>query len=1141
MEPQSEVVYQLDSRALINILTNAGEFDKGLRHGVSWFVNNAMELERQIMGGSASVVSRGVAGPGLNARDFGNKVIVPLIKISVGRLLNRRQMGNLGAFLRLVSSIYKPESIPQATPEFHMIFDVTEQRLAQLGNLQTVAGGSTTTSYDLIVSLERQVVSIEFDTQEIFYTNDPLIIAQAIARELETEETSWDLTLLVEHAKFCARQPLLAEVCQLKDAAKINDTSEGTIIKACQLENLVCGAVNRNPRNFISLLHTGLKGIDGAPTNSVVVTTNTVYRNSALDTRLSSVAIENDPKVYTYNVNGAIGMSGIATFGKVVPELTQRDLLPPDFPSVYDPVAKSKYGDSCTPEPDFRMSAINMGHDEHMPLIALDATKFSMHGNMSVESTLTQPCVKRLFFTVGTCPIIYSSLNPSSFYNESDQREITPSMVAMRAPSSSYIMDLDRGNKVQEITLSNLHRRFLSNNPSAFNLPVFVRKFMRLRDALPSFNELEQSRLIFHNTWDEKMQDIQSVFDFDPRHMIVQHRGQRSDAGGMIISQELINGGHEADNFVFAINRVCMYNSSPLNMKANELIGVLSSMYKFLPPCLAIDNYLTFVAAALEDSTESGVTDLLDIRQLPLNARSQISNQCLQRLYNNGDHYLPLSDPYCQLVILSNLERLVENANTPEDLAKNLVYRVIINTIRSGMTALLNLFATLFEEPDYSIFDHHMMPYSLLYTQRGNDQQNLFLNIVYGAVLPVLTTKIYRNSGQLNSETVVIEQLGYRSFTEACFVNKSHRLDEHHVHDLWSGEIDDNRIELVRQVWKQRVVLLHKTFGNSKPYLGVLGNLHYSTRISEPTMRDHFDVNYYSGISYLCVRTTRFTGHGMTVMPKESARLVTGNMYAGFPVAESTGKSVWTQCMELAVTPSGLDKLGVYIPNVLVTNLNGFGVNFETSNVNSIIVMDLYNGFTPETQTTAAPVYNILPTCGRYDFDVEVDYQLPDQLTSRYSQCPTLLHFFGVGFDKIKALIEMNQLPPEHSYSLFMQSVNRGGVFATIPVIFRDHTLLTETEIMKRTLYGTPDDRNLYRPTLGLMFADNYVIGKNGEFIFRQPASAQSPVTLALSPKVLGETMMNGVLFGDAEYGFNIKLAKYTGVTVSTHIDINGY
>ncbi|WP_206667777.1 hypothetical protein, partial [Salmonella enterica] len=414
-------------------------------------------------------------------------------------------------------------------------------------------------------------------------------------------------------------------------------------------------------------------------------------------------------------------------------------------------------------------------------------------------------------------------------------------------------------------------------------------------------------------------------------------------------------------------------------------------------------------------------------------------------------------------------------------------------------------------------------------------------NIVYGGVLPVLTTKLYRNSMHLEAETVTIEQLGYRSFTQSCFVNTSHRLNEDHVHELWSGMYNDNHIEIVRPVWKQRVVLLNKTFGNSKPYMGLLGHLHYSTRIVETVLTDHFDVNYYSGISYLCVRTTRFTGHGMTVMPKESARLVTGNMYAGFPVAESTGKSVWTQCMELAVTPAGLDKLGVYIPNVLVTNLNGFGVNFETSNVNAIIVMDLYNGFTPETQTTAAPVYNILPTCGRYDFDVEIDYTTPDQLTSRYSQCPTLLHFFGVGFDKLKTLIDANQLPPEHSFSLFMQSVNRGGVFATIPVIFRDHSLLTDTEIMKRTLYGTPDDRNLYRPTLGLMFADNYVIGKNGEFIFRQPASAQSPVTLALSPKILGETMMNGVLFGDAEYGFNIKLAKYTGVTVSTHVDINGY
>uniref|UniRef100_A0AB33V6U5 Polyprotein n=1 Tax=Latid herpesvirus 1 TaxID=3096545 RepID=A0AB33V6U5_9VIRU len=1143
MEPQHEILHQLDTPSITKILQNTGEFAKGTLSGIEWFINNAAERESLILGGDGSIISRGVRGPGLAARDFGKKVIVPLMKIAVGRLLNVRQMNNLGALMRLVSVLMRPETLPQAQAEFHMVFEVTEQRLAQPGNLSTVAGGASTTSYDLIINLERKVVSIEIDSQEIFCTNDPLVMAQAIAAELESAETTWDLTLLVEHAKYCARQPLLVELCQLKDAAKNNDSTEGVIISVCQLENLVCGALNRQPHNFISLIHTGLKIIDGTPSNSVVVTTSTVFRNGSLDNRLASLSLEAPAAPLTYSVNGAVGMSSIARFGRPVPELAPGRLqVSNKYPKIYNPESKSVYGLADEPPEPLKVAGVNLGHNEHIPVVPLDGTKFSADGGMSVEDTLTQGCVKRLFFTVGTCPVVYGSVPPESLYGESGKSsEITPEAIALRSPSSSYIMNHDQGCAAQEVSLELLHRLYYADNPDAFDVGVFARK-LRGVQAIRLFDEEQSAALLLEKTWEAKVENQQSVFEFDPRHMLINHRGGRDEPGG--VNVVAVEGGDDRDEFIRAIPRVCMYNSSPMSMLQNELVGVLATMYQLAPPTQEMTRYLSMIKTALEDGTVTGLEDVAALRLMGLTGGAEIDEAMVHRLFNAGENYLPLSDPYCQLVLIDRLERFMRGIDAGGEFYQALpVLRELVTVMRGGVTGVISVFEKLFSNTAFSIYDPDVMINSLCQTPRGTPEQNLFLNVVYGAILPLFSNRLARLEADRHfaAEEVHIQGLVYKSYGGACFVGRSHRLPAARIEILWEDDIGTAAPVITRPLWKQRVAALRNAFGGTCPYVGFLGGLHCATRLDRETVTGHFDKKYYSGMAYMCVRTTRFNGHGMCVIPRGSARLITGNMYAGTPVSEPVGKSVWTQCMEFKVAPSGIDKLGVLIPNVLCTELNGMGVSFNVRDLNAIVILEAYNGFTPESKTTSAHVHNILPICGRYDATGDINYERPDIITHRYSQCPTLLHRLANGFDKLQRVIEERQLPPEHSYSLVIQSTGRGNVFATLPPVLHTAELMTEHEILKRTLDATPEDRNLYRPTLGIIFSDNYVIGKNGSYIFRQNQDTQPPMTRALAPKILGESMVNGVSYGDMEYGFAIKLAKYTGVSVSVRTDINAY
>ncbi|AUG72292.1 ORF39 [black bullhead herpesvirus] len=1120
-----ENLFRLDDSVLKAVGHTRSPFDSGLPDGVKWFINNAMALKDLYLPANASLQTFGTAGPGLNMRDFGQKVIVPLLKITIGRYLTKAQAGNLGAFLRLVSDTFRPASLPQAQAEFHMLFELTEQRVAQTGNLQTVGGGSTTTTYDIIVSLERKIVSTEIDTMELFYTNDPALISESIIRELESMQTALDLSVLLEHAKFCARQPLLGEMCGLKEAARQNDLTDGAIIQACQLENIVCGSLNRNPKNMLSLLHTGLKILDLPPKDGVVVTTNTVFQNSSLDRHLSESHVSGSDEMYIYNVNGAAGMPTIATFGRTIPPDAALRARNAPLPLITTETARSKYGGLKNVD---NVLAVHLGNNEAIPIIPLDSTKFSMYGNTSVETTMTQECIKRLFFTVGTCPKIYDSIAPGSFYGPTPGGdEITPAMVALRSPSSTYIMDMDRGDRVQEITLRDLHRTFYADNKQAFDIAAFARKFAKLVDPLETFDEVETARLFLEPEWERKMASQHSIFEFDPRMMLIV-----APTTGVTGKLTLVADGRTSGETLAAMPRVCMYNSSPLSMKQNETVGVLSSLVQTVGQNKEMLTYCQLVRTALADTDRTGVADVMTLRKIKLSDTVSLDKKVVARLVHRGGRYLPLSDPYCQLLIMKYFDDAEHIAALQGDIP---LVQELTRTLREGYCAIQDIFNTMFDDEEYSLFSTGHMTNSICRTYRGTNAENLFLNVAYAAVLPIFSNTLFvEDKEQYVATDVAVEGLVIPTYKNACFVsNTLSRSGD--TTELW-GYVPNTHVGLTRPIWIERSKLIAKTFGTNNSYMGFLYHLHLSTMINAETILRHFDAKYYSGWSYFCVRTTRFTGHGMAILPQKAARYITGNMYAGMPVADGTAKHVWTQCVEMAVGPSGLDKLGVYIPNIFCTDINGMGVNLNPRNMYAIAIFDAYNGFTPETKTSASPITNILALSGRYKLD---PLNQADPVTGLFSQCPTLITGLGAGFDRLRTLVNTLNLACDHAYTMILSAVDRGTVFDTLPVIFSNVDYMRDLEILKRTVDSVPADRNIYRETLGLVFADNYVIGKNGEHVFRSTNKMVPPTVAALSPKVLGESLYNGAIYGDMEYGFSLKLGKYTGVTTSMRIDLN--
>lgn len=307
--------------------------------------------------------------------------------------------------------------------------------------------------------------------------------------------------------------------------------------------------------------------------------------------------------------------------------------------------------------------------------------------------------------------------------------------------------------------------------------------------------------------------------------------------------------------------------------------------------------------------------------------------------------------------------------------------------------------------------------------------------------------------------------------------------------------------------------------------------MHYFSALTQENIVERFDLHYYSSLAYLCVRTMRYQGYNMTVMPVGDSIFVTGNRNVYNVRSDSVEHVVGTE-MDMGIIPGRQASHGVHFPSVFMKEMRGMNVVFHdkddnTSNryalgrdrkkvdrTNCMLVLDWSNFLLPETTTACRTCPSVIPISGRYvNTTVHPNQGNPnaqglrnmhlleyDPLLKSHCICPTMLPHFS---DSWMVLEDLKDTIQEKSSTAALFCMN--AMFTSVEESLPGSKLPNNTRnaMLQNAIY-----KNICAPltdSLALMFADTYTIGSGGAQFLRTPATEQKHKEL--TPRVEGEGM----------------------------------
>ncbi|ABG25572.1 ORF80 [Ranid herpesvirus 2] len=321
----------------------------------------------------------------------------------------------------------------------------------------------------------------------------------------------------------------------------------------------------------------------------------------------------------------------------------------------------------------------------------------------------------------------------------------------------------------------------------------------------------------------------------------------------------------------------------------------------------------------------------------------------------------------------------------------------------------------------------------------------------------------------------------------------------------------------------------------------ILGNLpthafymcmHYFTMLSRQNLIKRFDRNYYSSWAYMCIRTMRYTGHNMTVMPVGDSIFVTGNRTVYKVESNDRGETIGTE-MDMAIMPGRQGSHGISFPSVFIKEMSGMNVVFldredrtsthytlgtnraNTDKENCILVLDWSNYLMPETTTACRTCPAVIPVSGRYINATTARNGMNgqpqrgmalsnlhlteyDPLLKSYCVCPTLLPHISDSWmilEDMKLCMHTDKNPAE----LFCAHALYNSVEDSLPG--NSLPKFEKADMLKNALL-----RKICVPftdSLALMFADTYTIGRGGSQFLKSTNTEQK--LKELTPRVEGE------------------------------------
>lgn len=1081
-------------------------------------------------------------GPGVNQDDLIKTFIVPILKLVLGLKLNTHQLRNSVAFEKLLSTQYRKHSEStdlftgdqgQGTPVFVQQMTMNEQRYPEEGTYLTAPLGTGQEMIRCEIKLKQYTAGFNVSTPVISSVVDATSLARALYEELTKLRTTWELNSIREHVVYCMNQPVLAELILKNVVADNAVVTLGHLLSAVQLDNLLTGSINRSPSHIKSLIAAACGILKMSPDELVMVLPQTVFTSLRTDKVVCHVPCRRD--VITYRLDRAVGMDFKFLMGEIerLEEISEEATEPHSAVAVT--ADRSGEYDVAT---GLNMDGVSVD-DGIVPVIPLDNTKFGPNVNTRVEAEMMSEITKRTFFTVGSAPPVYHSLMSPQLYTGSDSMEITPAHIALRAPHETTLINASEAMKIIKITTNEIHRVF--NTPAAFDHAEHVLQWHRIpEDAYDVFNELDCADLYHLPTWEEKIKNVQSCFEANPRfmlHKITEQANGQAQLAARIVSRVQLGA---VRSVIVLDRRVCMFDSSPMNMQANEYVGVLSSMLAKYPAPKDTDDlgiFLHLMNRSIRDNSVDFHGAFFTWRTNATDAHWLVLAEIIER---NPSGCMLLTHPAVQnelmrRMLVNPLPGAVGNAVLSPTLC------AVATILRNGQHALCSHFYRMFPDGHSILSDGAFNPVLV-----GNlsGAQRLCAKILEVCLFQGVTSLYVHIGANALPAPPALARYQEKLFPEMAYsachsASVPQGIQHARAYDVFERN-DNVESMLYSAVWRTRARAAAGMFADL-PYHAVLLGLHYSTQISMDALK-RMDVDYYSGWSYLCIKTDEAVGYGASIIPRKSALQIYGNSYQYGCKNNLTYTGV--QVCESAMAPKCMiNSLGTYLPNLFLDKFTSQRITLDPLAHHPLIIMDCYNGFVPEGDRSYGPVSSILPIIGKYSADNGFpDILARDVITDTFYQLPSLNPLVAWGYSFVKSVIEVDGLTdPGHPFVSYLEAVGNTNHIEGIPIFIRDPTAYEPANIFQRITAGNQSVRSALTRASPFMFIADFVIGKGfGSQTLWDAPEKLSHVEAALQPRIIGESLV-GPFTPSHNYQFFTKLMRTSSLTLSNRVNINEY
>ena len=1096
-----------------------------------------------------------IFGPGADNSSINTKTILQFAAAEIGWSLfqDHEELSRL-----LAGLVYKMMVPMEHVPTSSILvkkFTRADQREAQEGAYDSVGNSVPSREFKQVFTMISKFVSLKFGNKLTMISRTEAF--KLVEQVFNSASVSWQLTKIKSVLIYCVRQPTLIDM--LLQRVKHSSRAE-RLHWALMITELMCGIVNVCPAATPGVIEN-MRQVLKSDKEEVLIMGQSLYRALPV---CQTREIELNPECVQY-------------------DLTQ-EMLSPDRTCEYV-MQFSDSSSSCGELPFIRPTAqrkteriavpfirVGGGRSSEVPILRVDTSQLEHNPDedTSLENTaFSNPRGHKWeYFTLGCLAPALTSIRPGQILCDRSGTELTYQDVMKRSPNVSNIIQHD--GKIVKVLSTEVHKQ--ANPPDLFSADrarALTKDMVEVFKGRPPVKVKELARLGEEESWLAKTSNPACVLEFCPRYMAIP---SNAEVPG---NEDGVSPDSQPTHWS-ARPRVALFNSSMMNSIHGEFVQIGSELLGKLgkEQEICIGDYLHIIKTGLNNS--DGADSVLKVRGAAYKKNAfKESCETIEKSFRNGIRELQciMSDP---ISAVFTAQYFTERDKPDGSLEKD--HALVLTSFEEFQHTLLEIFdgvvgdrrkntvvASLplfcdppqFTETDMGGINKYNYPE--YFTQDDID----YCNLMYWVILPVLGARVYTkgdandsfyqhkllyrpDDANLDEELGTVDNKGltvgrvkgsdyvFAKVEPRNYKNCSKAFEPTATKPNRVGDPGLSSSSVITYIWAFRVNMLKKLpHAVSK----VLLAMHYTTLLTRRVILEHYDKDYFSGVSYLLFRGTRFQGVGITLMGQKSVLYTLGSKIICFPTDSNSHREITlTQSCESLVMPEGLESPGIHVPNMFMKNVVGGDVVFSQSDPYAMVVTDAFNGFCPESERSAGYRRPFIFIRGRSQ-DLNGDLE-PDPLagpggTISYTCMPTLLR----PFSSVYRIYELSK----RKQRMGSGPVPNIKLFSEVNPVSEIDDYLNElncdpfADAVNRTKSFMLPQERLMTPELGVAFCGTYGLGNHSDLSLkpRSPGETETGLVSELSPRISGTGLY---LYTSADAAKNIMgIVLSRIINISTH------